>query len=69
MSSSRDNIIAVDSPHSPLSAMHACLETGKYSDLTIIHGETEWSAHRVVVASQSSVLEGVIEGLAQVGFF
>ncbi|CAG8951816.1 hypothetical protein HYFRA_00005620 [Hymenoscyphus fraxineus] len=36
---------------------------GKYSDLTIIHKQRTWQAHKVIVCSKSPVLEAMIEGL------
>jgi len=40
------------------------LLSGKFSDLTIAHGTRRWKAHKVVVCTQSSVLEAKIEALA-----
>ncbi|KUJ19441.1 uncharacterized protein LY89DRAFT_731841 [Mollisia scopiformis] len=46
--------------HNPMEALQSSLASGKFSDLTITHGNQSWSAHRVVVCSQSSVLESMI---------
>ncbi|KAM3073615.1 hypothetical protein ACMFMG_004499 [Clarireedia jacksonii] len=45
----------------PLEALQSSLNSGRFSDLTIIHRSREWKAHKVVVCSQSSVLETMIE--------
>lgn len=37
------------------------LISGKFSDLTIIHGTHKWNAHKVVVCSQSRHLEFLME--------
>jgi hypothetical protein len=37
------------------------LISGKFSDLTIIHGTHKWNAHKVVVCSQSRRLEFLME--------
>lgn len=39
------------------------LTSGKFSDLTITHGSRKWKAHKVVVCSQSPVLESLIFNL------
>ncbi|KAK0127211.1 hypothetical protein ONS96_006764 [Cadophora gregata f. sp. sojae] len=47
----------------PMIALQSSLISGKFSDLTIIHGTRKWQAHKVVVCSQSAVLESMIEKL------
>ncbi|KAJ8068222.1 hypothetical protein OCU04_003790 [Sclerotinia nivalis] len=47
----------------PLVALKASLLTGRFSDLTIFHGVRVWNAHKVVVCSQSEVLEGMIDNI------
>jgi hypothetical protein len=39
------------------------LISGKFSDLTIAHSTRRWKAHKVVICSQSPVLEAIIEHL------
>ncbi|KAF4635932.1 hypothetical protein G7Y89_g2165 [Cudoniella acicularis] len=51
---------SLSSPFNPLEALNASLISGKYSDLTVLHGEREWKAHKVVVFSQSHFLESKI---------
>ena len=36
------------------------LLAGKFSDLTVKHGEQKWKAHKIVVCSQSTILESMI---------
>jgi hypothetical protein len=50
-------------PNNPLAALHSSLLSGKFSDLTLAHGTQRWKAHKVVVCSQSPVLEAMIEAL------
>jgi hypothetical protein len=50
-------------PNNPLAALHSSLLSGKFSDLTLAHGMRRWKAHKVVVCSQSPVLEAMIEAL------
>ncbi|ESZ97211.1 hypothetical protein SBOR_2405 [Sclerotinia borealis F-4128] len=45
----------------PLVALKAALLAGRFSDLTIFHGVRVWNAHKVVVCSQSAVLESMID--------
>ncbi|KAI9641229.1 hypothetical protein NHQ30_010029 [Ciborinia camelliae] len=45
----------------PLVALKEALLTGRFSDLTIFHGVRVWNAHKVVVCSQSAVLESMID--------
>ncbi|CZR61342.1 uncharacterized protein PAC_11238 [Phialocephala subalpina] len=47
--------------HNPIEALQNSLASGKYSDLLINHGLRRWKAHRVIVCSQSSILESMIE--------
>ncbi|KAF7865915.1 hypothetical protein EAF04_006079 [Stromatinia cepivora] len=47
----------------PLVALKASLLTGRFSDLTIFHGVRVWNAHKVVVCSQSEVLENMIDSI------
>ncbi|KAH8595016.1 hypothetical protein B0O99DRAFT_169277 [Bisporella sp. PMI_857] len=42
---------------------YSSLSSGKFSDFTIVHGARRWRAHKVIVASQSVVLESMIENL------
>ncbi|KAL5322752.1 hypothetical protein ACEPPN_010728 [Leptodophora sp. 'Broadleaf-Isolate-01'] len=49
--------------HNPMEALQSSLLSGKFSDLTIIHGTRKWQAHKVVVCSQSSGLEYLIDKL------
>ncbi|TAQ86071.1 hypothetical protein B7494_g5617 [Chlorociboria aeruginascens] len=49
------------SPNNPMEALRSSLLSGKFSDLIIIHGLHKWKAHKVVVCSQSSVLESQIK--------
>ncbi|TVY71362.1 hypothetical protein LSUE1_G006989 [Lachnellula suecica] len=51
---------ALTAPHNPMEALQSSLLTGKFSDLVVVHGARRWQAHRVVVCSQSSVLESKI---------
>ncbi|KAE9367702.1 hypothetical protein N431DRAFT_349711 [Stipitochalara longipes BDJ] len=51
-------------PSGPLEALKCSLLSGKFSDLTIAHGTRRWKAHKVVVCTQSAVLEAKIEALA-----
>ncbi|KAA8563760.1 hypothetical protein EYC84_011778 [Monilinia fructicola] len=51
----------------PLVALRGALLTGRFSDLTIIHGVRVWNAHKVVVCSQSAVLESMIDDSLGVG--
>ncbi|KAL3424970.1 BTB/POZ domain-containing protein [Phlyctema vagabunda] len=44
-------------PESPIDAIQKSLVSGRFSDLTVIHGDRRWNAHQLVVCSQSSVLE------------
>ncbi|TVY17009.1 hypothetical protein LARI1_G004854 [Lachnellula arida] len=48
-------------PHNPLEALQSALLTGNFSDLSIIHGTRLWNAHRVVVCSQSPMLDSRIQ--------
>ncbi|TVY41542.1 hypothetical protein LSUB1_G001999 [Lachnellula subtilissima] len=50
-------------PHHPLEALQSALLTGKFSDLSIIHGTRLWNAHRVVVCSQSPMLDSRIRAV------
>jgi hypothetical protein len=50
-------------PNNPLMALHSSLLSGKFSDLTLAHGTRRWKAHKVVVCSQSPVLEAMVEAL------
>ncbi|CAD6445044.1 d3defdce-8458-4646-8248-956475309c17 [Sclerotinia trifoliorum] len=45
----------------PLVSLKESLLTGRFSDLTIFHGVRVWNAHKVVVCSQSEVLESMID--------
>ncbi|KAM0125160.1 hypothetical protein ACHAP3_009907 [Botrytis cinerea] len=45
----------------PLLALREALAEGRFSDLTIFHGVRVWNAHKVVVCSQSPVLESMID--------
>ncbi|CZT48804.1 uncharacterized protein RSE6_09556 [Rhynchosporium secalis] len=49
--------------HNPMEALQSSLLSGKFSDLTIVHGTRRWQAHKVVVCSQSSGLESLIDKL------
>ncbi|PQE21668.1 BTB POZ domain protein [Rutstroemia sp. NJR-2017a WRK4] len=49
----------------PLEALQSSLHSGRYSDLTIIHGSRQWKAHKVVICSQSPVLESMMDAQAQ----
>ncbi|KAG4427452.1 hypothetical protein IFR05_017065 [Cadophora sp. M221] len=46
-----------------MEALQSSLLSGKFSDLTIIHGTRKWHAHKVVVCSQSAGLEHLIDNL------
>ncbi|QSZ37715.1 hypothetical protein DSL72_008814 [Monilinia vaccinii-corymbosi] len=47
----------------PLVALKGALLEGRFSDLTIVHGVRVWNAHKVVVCSQSAVLESMIDSI------
>ncbi|KAL2064367.1 hypothetical protein VTL71DRAFT_4861 [Oculimacula yallundae] len=49
--------------HNPMEALQSSLLSGKFSDLVIVHGTRKWQAHKVVVCSQSSGLEALIDKL------
>ncbi|KAH8653198.1 hypothetical protein BGZ60DRAFT_436112 [Tricladium varicosporioides] len=40
-------------------ALQRCLQSGDFSDLTIIHGSRKWNTHKVLVLSQSTVLQAM----------
>lgn len=44
-----------------LTRFDRALVEGRFSDLTIFHGVRVWNAHKVVVCSQSPVLESMID--------
>ncbi|EPE28740.1 POZ [Glarea lozoyensis ATCC 20868] len=52
--------IASPIPQTSTPGLHASLLTGKFSDLTITHGTTTWSAHKVIICAQSPYLEAEI---------
>ncbi|KAB8291714.1 hypothetical protein EYC80_006512 [Monilinia laxa] len=47
----------------PLVALKGALLAGRFSDLTIVHDLRVWNAHKVVVCSQSAVLESMIDSI------
>ncbi|RAL59534.1 hypothetical protein DID88_006528 [Monilinia fructigena] len=47
----------------PLVALKGALLAGRFSDLTVVHGLRVWNAHKVVVCSQSAVLESMIDSI------
>ncbi|RDW65309.1 hypothetical protein BP5796_10001 [Coleophoma crateriformis] len=55
--SSMGHVSRLFPPMTPTQALQQSLAMGRFSDLTIVHGETVWTAHKVIVCSQSPVLE------------
>ncbi|KAF7889066.1 hypothetical protein EAF00_009366 [Botryotinia globosa] len=53
----------------PLLALREALLEGRFSDLTIFHGVRVWNAHKVVVCSQSPVLESMIDNTGVCNMF
>ncbi|TGO69554.1 hypothetical protein BOTNAR_0009g00010 [Botryotinia narcissicola] len=53
----------------PLLALREALIEGRFSDLTIFHGVRVWNAHKVVVCSQSPVLESMIDNTGVCNMF
>ncbi|KAF7944302.1 hypothetical protein EAE96_010701 [Botrytis aclada] len=53
----------------PLLALREALLEGRFSDLTIFHGVQVWNAHKVVVCSQSPVLESMIDNTGVCNMF
>ncbi|KAF7926220.1 uncharacterized protein EAE98_006515 [Botrytis deweyae] len=53
----------------PLLALREALLEGRFSDLTVFHGVRVWNAHKVVVCSQSPVLESMIDNTGVCNMF
>ncbi|TGO30005.1 hypothetical protein BPAE_0009g01030 [Botrytis paeoniae] len=53
----------------PLLALREALLEGRFSDLTIFHGVRVWNAHKVVVCSQSPILESMIDNTGVCNMF
>ncbi|RDW59588.1 hypothetical protein BP6252_12675 [Coleophoma cylindrospora] len=63
--SSMGDVSRLFPPTTPTQALQQSLSMGRFSDLTIVHGETVWTAHKVIVCSQSPVLEARIKDLQE----